>query len=75
MSFQLGQIAPGIWSGSFSSFPAGVAVHGLSGRLGGVSDAPYASLDLALHVGDVHLPSLRTVSVILRRWDWMPVGL
>ena len=53
MSFQLGQIAPGIWSGSFSSFPAGVAVHGLSGRLGGVSDAPYASLDLALHVGDV----------------------
>lgn len=52
MSFQLEQIAPGIWSGVFSSFPADVAVHGLSGRLGGVSGEPYTSLNLALHVGD-----------------------
>ncbi len=52
MSFELKQIASGIWSGSFSSFPSEVAAHGLSGRLGGVSKAPCDSLDLALHVGD-----------------------
>ena len=52
MSFELKQSASGIWSGSFSSFPSDVASHGLSGRLGGVSEAPYDSLNLALHVGD-----------------------
>ena len=41
-----------IWCGQFSSFPEAVAVHAVSTRFGGVSEGAYASLNLALHVGD-----------------------
>ena len=52
MSFYLEKTGNNIWQGRFSLFPSDVAVHGISTRLGGQSAAPYASLDLALHVGD-----------------------
>ena len=54
MSFSLIEIDPvyHVYSGQFSSFPEELAVHGLSCRRGGVSEAPWASLDLGLHVGD-----------------------
>ena len=54
MSFSLIEIDPvyHVYSGQFSSFPEEIAVHGLSCRRGGVSEAPWASLDLGLHVGD-----------------------
>lgn len=52
MSFYLEKTGNNIWQGRFSLFPTDVAVHGISTRLGGQSAAPYASLDLALHVGD-----------------------
>ena len=54
MSFSLIEIDPvyHVYSGQFSSFPEEIAVHGLSCRSGGVSEAPWASLDLGLHVGD-----------------------
>lgn len=54
MSFSLIEIDPihHISSGHFSSFPEEIAIHGLSCRGGGVSKAPWASLDLGLHVGD-----------------------
>lgn len=54
MSFSLLEIdkTHHIYSGHFSSFPEELAAHGLSGRKGGVSKAPWASLDLGLHVGD-----------------------
>ena len=54
MSFSLIEIDPvyHVYSGQFSSFPEEIAVHGLSCRRGGVSEAPWASLNLGLHVGD-----------------------
>lgn len=54
MSFSLLEIdkTHHIYSGHFSSFPEELAAHGLSARKGGVSKAPWASLDLGLHVGD-----------------------
>ena len=52
MAYFLKHIKDNLWHGKFSIFPEDVAVHAISTRLGGVSRAPYDSLDLALHVGD-----------------------
>ena len=41
-----------IWHGKFSIFPEEIVTHAISTRLGGVSKEPYASLNLAFHVGD-----------------------
>lgn len=42
-----------IWVGRFSSFEkAGTIIHCFTARFGGVSAAPYDSLNLAMHVGD-----------------------
>ncbi len=53
MSFYLAKTGKNNWQGKFSSFPAEIAVHGISTRWGGKSSAPFASMNLALHVGDV----------------------
>ena len=42
----------GIWNGTFSHFSALGLKHGVSARLGGISNEPFTSLNLALHVGD-----------------------
>ena len=52
MSYILDHMQNNVWRGRFDTFPEDVAVHGISARLGGVSQAPYDSLDLGLHVGD-----------------------
>ncbi len=49
--FQLKQ-SGGMWLGAFSLFPEEGLVHGVSTRFGGVSKAPFASLNMALHTGD-----------------------
>lgn len=38
--------------GTFSIFPGDAVVHAVSTRFGGVSNAPYDEMNLALHVGD-----------------------
>ena len=52
MSFVLEHMRDNLWRGKFSSFTEDLCVHGLTGRLGGVSKKPYDSLNMALHVGD-----------------------
>ncbi|CUH94276.1 hypothetical protein P22_0342 [Propionispora sp. 2/2-37] len=42
----------GIWNGTFSHFDRFRLLHGISSRLGGISSAPFSSLNLALHTGD-----------------------
>ena len=53
MSFYLEKQGSNIWHGKFSSFVLPGLVHGISTRFGGVSKAPYAAMNLALHTGDV----------------------
>lgn len=53
MSFHFEPLTAGMECGTFSSFSAQKGfVHGITGRKGGVSKAPYDSLNMALHVGD-----------------------
>ena len=52
MSYFLQHQQNNIWHGKFSLFPEAAVAHCISTRLGGVSDKPYASLNLGLHVGD-----------------------
>ncbi len=52
MSFVLQHVRDNLWSGRLDIFPADRLVHGFSARLGGVSPAPFDSLNMALHVGD-----------------------
>ena len=52
MSYFLKRTANNLWHGKFSTFPEDLVTHAVSTRLGGVSKAPYDSLNLALHVGD-----------------------
>lgn len=52
MSFYLVKTGKDNWQGRFSSFSPDIAVHGISTRLGGQSKGAFASLNLALHVGD-----------------------
>ena len=41
-----------LWQGKFSNIPEDVFFHAVSTRLGGVSQSPFDTLNLALHVGD-----------------------
>lgn len=52
MGFSLGYAADGIWVGRFSHFDDSQVIHAVSTRLGGKSQAPFASLNLGLHTGD-----------------------
>ena len=52
MSFVLRHIRDNIWSGRLDIFPEDRLVHGFSARQGGVSEAPFDTLNMALHVGD-----------------------
>lgn len=52
MSYFLEHKDKNIWQGKFSIFPEDLIIHAISTRLGGVSKKPYASLNLAFHVGD-----------------------
>ncbi|MBQ9479968.1 MAG: laccase domain-containing protein, partial [Selenomonadaceae bacterium] len=51
MSYYISQAQQNFWHGKFSSFP-NEFVHAVSTRLSGVSQSPFDSLNLALHVGD-----------------------
>ena len=53
MAFSLYPKGKGLWVGQFSRLAEGAVTHGISTRFGGVSQPPYDSLNLALHVGDV----------------------
>ncbi|MBR0285336.1 MAG: peptidoglycan editing factor PgeF [Selenomonadaceae bacterium] len=52
MSFFLKHMADNLWHGKFGLFPEDIVSHAVSTRMGGVSKAPYSSLNLGLHVGD-----------------------
>ena len=52
MSFYLSKSFDSIWTGQFTKLKKPGLVHAVSTRFGGVSKAPYDSLNLALHVGD-----------------------
>lgn len=52
MSFIIEHLGQNVWRGKFSIFPEDEVTHGISARLGGVSSAPWDSLDMGLHVGD-----------------------
>ena len=52
MSFVLQHIRDNLWSGRLDIFPEDRMVHGFSARQGGVSPAPFDTLNMALHVGD-----------------------
>ena len=52
MSYYINQSRKNFWLGKFSSFPDDLVVHAISTRLSGVSQKPFDSLNLALHVGD-----------------------
>ena len=45
---------PSIWVGTFDIFPKDKFIHAISTRHGGYSRGKYASLNLGLHVGDLH---------------------
>ena len=50
--FYLCQPQPAIWQGRFSLFPDHLVRHAISTRFGGISEAPYDTMNLALHTGD-----------------------
>lgn len=52
MSFVLRHKSNNIWSGHLDIFPEDRLAHGFSARQGGVSAAPFDTLNMALHVGD-----------------------
>lgn len=52
MSYFLKRNEQNLWHGKFSSFPEDLVFHAISTRLGGYSEPPFDSLNLALHVGD-----------------------
>ena len=52
MSFVLRRLRDNLWSGRLDIFPEDRLVHGFSARQGGVSAAPFDTLNMALHVGD-----------------------
>jgi len=52
MSFYMEHAKKNIWYGRFSSFPQNLVTHAISTRFGGVSQAPFTSMNLALHDGD-----------------------
>lgn len=52
MSYFLKRTVNNLWHGKFSTFPEDLVTHAVSTRLGGISESPFDSLNLALHVGD-----------------------
>ena len=52
MSYFLKRNEQNLWHGKFSIFPDDIVFHAISTRLSGYSEAPFDSLNLALHVGD-----------------------
>ena len=52
MAFSICKADRNIWYGKFDIFPENGFVHGVSTRFGGVSKAPYNTMNLGLHVGD-----------------------
>ena len=52
MSYFLRRTEKNLFHGKFSTFPEDLITHAISTRIGGVSQSPYDSLNLALHVGD-----------------------
>ena len=52
MSYLLRRTEENLFHGKFSTFPEDWVAHAISTRIGGVSQSPYDSLNLALHVGD-----------------------
>lgn len=52
MSFAIEHLGQNIWRGRFTTFPEQEVVQGFSARLGGVSEKPWDSLNMGLHVGD-----------------------
>ncbi|EKU71804.1 peptidoglycan editing factor PgeF [Selenomonas sp. F0473] len=52
MSFVLRRVRDNLWSGRLDIFPEDRVAHGFSARQGGVSEAPFDTLNMALHVGD-----------------------
>lgn len=52
MSYIVEHMSKNVWRGKFSDLPEDEVIHGFSCRLGGISKAPYATLDMGLHVGD-----------------------
>ena len=52
MSYFLKRTENNLWHGKFSTFPEDLVTHAISTRFGGVSQSPFDSLNLALHVGD-----------------------
>ena len=53
MSYLLRRTEQNLFHGKFSTFPDDLVTHAVSTRIGGFSDKPFDSLNLALHVGDV----------------------
>ncbi|MBQ7631110.1 MAG: peptidoglycan editing factor PgeF [Selenomonadaceae bacterium] len=53
MSYLLRKTEQNLFHGKFSTFPEDLITHAISTRIGGVSQSPFNSLNLALHVGDV----------------------
>lgn len=52
MSFALHYGKKGVWFGKFSNFPEALVTHAISSRFGGVSQAPFDQMNLAMHNGD-----------------------
>ena len=52
MVFFIKRAANGIWYGTFAPLQTAGVKHGFATRLGGVSPAPFASLNVGLRVGD-----------------------
>ncbi len=52
MSYLLRRTKENLFHGKFTTFPEDLVTHAISTRIGGVSDKPFDSLNLALHVGD-----------------------
>lgn len=52
MGFSLSNAPNGVWYGWFSHFNSATVAHAVSTRLGGRSQAPFATLNLGLHTGD-----------------------
>ena len=52
MSYFIRRTEENLWHGKFSTFPDDLVVHAISTRIGGYSQKPFDSLNLALHVGD-----------------------
>ena len=52
MSYLLRKTEQNLFHGKFSTFPEDLVTHAISTRIGGFSDKPFDSLNLALHVND-----------------------